>query len=407
MASRERPAHYPLPGQTVTDLGETDACQLPTHAEIIAPAEIPPLIVRPSSALDALVVPASRPAESLETAIEVAKETDAELVVLCSFKTDPAKVQVLFDEKSIAKATVVGVPPDYDHWRFNFATTRWAREGAGKNVCAVRNSDLSSKRNIGLALARMLGWKHIFFMDDDIREIGADAVLGTVSLLGADGPGGSRYRCASMAVKDFPDNSIVCHARREVGLYQDVFVSGSMLAVDTSAPFGFFPDIYNEDWLFFYHDAASERLASSGFRARQLAYDPFADSLRAMAQEFGDIIAEGLYTLLHSKLGTESADREYWRMFLDDRHRILEEILRHLQTVEPAKRQKMGEAIVAARATLRDITPDMCVQYIDAWRNDLERWRKQLETLPSTGSIEKALYELGLPVMARQEAMPL
>jgi hypothetical protein len=391
----------------VTGACATTPRQLLTHAQLIGPAEIPALVVRPSSALDAIVVPASRPAESLETVIDIAKQTGAELVVLCSFRADPSQVQLLLDEKRLAKATVVEVPLDYDHWRFDFDTTRWVREGRGKNVCAVRNSDLSSKRNIGLALAHMLGWKRIFFMDDDIREIGAEAILGTVSLLGANGPGGDRYRSASMAVKAFPDNSVVCHARREIGEYQDVFVSGSMLAVDTNAPFDFFPDIYNEDWLFFYRDAAMERLASSGFQARQLPYDPFVDPLRAVAQEFGDLIAEGLYALLHSNLGAESADGEYWRMFLGDRNRILDEILGNLDKAVAEKRDEMGAAIGAARATLRDITPDMCVHYIDAWRHDLDRWGKRLETLPSAGSIEKALHELELPVIARQEAMSL
>jgi hypothetical protein len=290
----------------VTARGETDVCQLPTHEEIIGPAETPALVIRPSSALDAIVVPAARPAKSLRTVIDVASEIGCRLVVLSSLRTDPAEVQRLFDDTGLATATVVEIPVGYEHPLFDFDTTQWNKEGDGKKVCAVRTSDLSSKRNIGLALARMLGWKHIFFMDDDIREINADTILGTVSLLGEEGPSEDRYRSASMAVKDFPDNSVVCHARREIHEYQDVFVSGSMLAVDTSAPFDFFPDIYNEDWFFFYRDTAGERLARSGFQALQLPYDPFASPLRAAAQEFGDIIAEGLYALLHSGLGPES-----------------------------------------------------------------------------------------------------
>jgi hypothetical protein len=380
----------------VTDPGETDVCQLPTHAEIIGPAETPALVVRRSSALDAIVVPAARPAESLKTVVDVAGKIDCQLVVLCSYHTDPAEVQRLLDDKGLATATVVEVPVNYESRLFDFDTTRWTREGEGKKVCAVRTSDLSSKRNIGLALARMLGWKHIFFVDDDIREISADAILGTVSLLGMEGPSGARHRSASMAVKDFPDNSVVCHARREIGAYQDVFVSGSVLAVDTSVPFDFFPDIYNEDWLFFYHDTVYERLARSGFQALQQPYDPFADPLRAVAQEFGDIIAEGLYALLHSKLGAESADLEYWRKFLDDRNRILDEILKESGQVAMDKRGKMRESIAAARVILQEITPDMCVQYIEAWRSDLKQWRIRLQTLPSAGSIEGALCELGL-----------
>lgn len=385
----------------MTDPGETDVCQLPTHAEIIGPAETPALVVQRSPGLDAIVVPAARPAESLETVVDVAGKIDCQLVVLCSYRTDPAEVQRLLDDKSLATATVVEVPVNYESQLFDFDTTRWTREGEGKKVCAVRTSDLSSKRNIGLALARMLGWKRIFFMDDDIREISADAILGTVSLLGTEGPSGDRHRSASMAVKDFPDNSVVCHARREIGAYQDVFVSGSMLAVDTSVPFDFFPDIYNEDWLFFYHDTVNERLARSGFQALQLPYDPFADPLRAVAQEFGDIIAEGLYALLHSKLGAESADLEYWRKFLDDRNRILDEILEESGQVRMDKRGKMRESIAAARVTLQDITPDMCVQYIEAWRSDLKQWGTRLQTLPSAGSIERALNELGLRAIDR------
>ena len=64
-------------------------------------------------------------------------------------------------------------------------------------------------------------------------------------------------------------------------------------------------------------------------------------------------------------------------------------------------RQEMTRAVAAARETLREIQPYMCVQYIQAWRNDLERWGKLLETLPSAGSIEKALDELELPFTAQ------
>jgi len=385
----------------VTDQGVPDVCQLPTHAQLIGPAEGPVLAVRPSYPLDAIVVPASRPADNLESAIDAAKAIGCHLVVLCSFRTDPAELRKLLNDKSLTKATAVEVPGDYDHWLFGFETTRWAKEGAGKHICAVRKNDLSIKRNIGLVLARMLGWNSIFFMDDDIGEINTDAILGTVSLLGTEGPADGRYRSASMAVKDFPDNSVVCHARRQIGEYQDVFVSGSVLAVDTSAPFDFFPDIYNEDWLFFYRDAAKRCLASSGFKARQLPYDPFADPRRAAGQEFGDVIAEGLYALLHSKLGTESADQEYWRMFLADRNRILGEIIENSYMARAEIRHELISAVTAAGETLREIQPYMCVQYIQAWRNDLESWGKLLETLPSAGSIEKALRELELPFIAR------
>ncbi len=380
----------------MTEPGETDVRQLPTHSPLVtAPETLNPLAFPPAT-VDAIIVPASRPAESLATVIELAKAIGCHLVILCSFHADLADVRKLFDAHRLPKATAVPVPEGYKHPLLDFATTRWTRDGDGKRVCAGRNSDLSSKRNIGLLLARMLGWNRIFFMDDDIREIDAAAILDTVSLLGTEAPHGGRYRTAGMMVHDFPDNSVICHARRTINEYQDVFVSGSVLAVDTKASFGFFPDIYNEDWLFFYPDAAAKHLASSSPKVRQLPYDPFGDPQRAASQEFGDIIAEGLYTLLHSGRGTESADEQYWTAFLADRNRILEQIKQRSYKARTEIRQKMIKSVAAAKEQLREIGPDMCVRYTEAWRDDLEQWGARLESLSSPGSIEKALEELEL-----------
>lgn len=396
MVRRQRQVPRENQGKSVTEPGETDVRQLPTHSLLVtAPETLGPLAFPPAM-LDAIIVPASRPAESLTRATDLAKAIGCHLVTLCSFHADPADVHQLFGTRSLPGATAVPVPEGYTHPLLDFATTRWARDGDGKRVCAGRNSDLSSKRNIGLLLARMLGWNRIFFMDDDIREIDAAAVLDTVSLLGTEGPLGAGYRTAAMMVHEFPDNSVVCHARRAINEFQDVFVSGSVLAVDTKAPFGFFPDIYNEDWLFFYRDAAAKQLASSSSEVQQLPYDPFADPQRAASQEFGDIIAEGLYTLLHSGRGTESADERYWAAFLADRYRILEQIKQRSYKAKTEIRQKMSKSVAAAKDQLREVTPDMCVRYTEDWRDDLELWARRLETLPSPGSVRKALNELDL-----------
>ena len=380
----------------MTAPGETDVRQLPTHRPLVtAPGTLDPQAFPPAP-LNAIIVPASRPAESLATAVDLAKSIGCHLVILCSFHTDLADVRELFSTHGLTRAAAVSVPEGYEHPLLDFVTTRWVRDGDGKRVCAGRNSDLSNKRNIGLLLARMLGWNRIFFMDDDIRQIDAAAILDTVSLLGTEGPLGAGYRTAAMMVHNYPDNSVVCHARRAIDEYQDVFVSGSVLAVDTKAPFGFFPDIYNEDWLFFYWNAAAKQLAKSSSRAQQLPYDPFGDPQRAASQEFGDVIAEGLYTLLHSGLGTESADEQYWAAFLDDRNRILEQIKRRAYKARTEIRQKMIKAVLAAKEQLREIEPQMCVTYTHAWRHDLQQWGRRLETLPTPGSIEKALKELNL-----------
>jgi hypothetical protein len=365
--------------------------QYATHVGLVEPS-CPPT---PSAdlGLDAIIVPAARPAKNLQTAVGLAIETGARLVVLCSLHAHADEVRALLAGHVMPDTAVVDLPRKCSKWLLrDFETTRWIH-GAGKAVCGVRTSDLSLKRNTGLLLARTLGWERIFFLDDDIRWISADAVLSTVSLLGPDGSG---YRTAGMSVKDYPDNSVVCHARREVGEIQGVFVSGSVLAVDCLAPFDFFPDLYNEDWLFFYRDAAEGRLATPGSLAKQLAYDPFADPQRAASQEFGDVIAEGLYALLHSGLRAEAADEKYWGRFLEDRNRVLDVVGHRLHNVRPHKRKKISRAIGAAQQLLWTITPEMCAAYVAAWQRDQERWAKVLANLGAASSIEDALGQLGL-----------
>jgi glycosyltransferase involved in cell wall biosynthesis len=378
-------------GLTVTDDGGNRVLQYASHDGLIEPSG--PSAPSARKTLDAIIVPAARPAKNLQTAIGLATETGARLIVLGSFRTHADEVRALLAEHKLADAAVVEMPQKCGEWLLrDFETARWLH-GAGKAVRGTRNSDLSLKRNTGLLLARMLGWDRIFFMDDDIRWISADTVLSTVSLLGATGHG---YRTAGMSVEDYPDNSVVCHARRQVGEKQGVFVSGSVLAVDCRVSFDFFPDLYNEDWLFFHRDAAEGRLATPGSLAEQLPYDPFADPRRAANQEFGDVIAEGLYALLHSGLRAEAADKAYWARFLEDRNRVLQVVGRRLRCVRPHKRRKISKAIDAAQQMLWTITPEMCADYVAAWQRDLERWADMLADLGEASSIEDALRRVGL-----------
>jgi hypothetical protein len=377
--------------------GGREFLQQATHAELIKPA-LPSVAARHADAgPDAIIVPAARDADNLESAIKLAVDADCHLVVLCSREAEPSSVNLLLRECGIRgdEATVVNVPAGYRHDLFRFDTTRWVRNAPGYQTRAARDHDLSVKRNIGLALAHMLGWQRIFFMDDDIRDVTADALAALTGLLDTNGPAGP-YRIAGMTVREFPDNSVVCHARRDVKKDQDVFVSGSVLAVDCTVPFGFFPDIYNEDWLFFYDDTALKRLGTLGFNVRQLEYAPFADPQRATRQEFGDVIAEGLYSLLHRGRGWQDATREYWRQFLGDRRRILDEITGRLHLAPEEMRDEMARAIEAASKTQKAIHPGMCVKYVETWREDLRCWHKRLEDLPQCDSAADALRELGL-----------
>lgn len=370
---------------------DQDVRQHATHARLLGHAEPGSASPVDPRALDAIVVPATRPAHNLEHAITLARATRCHLVIMCSRDTHAAEVHALLDMRSFRDASVIEIPDQYAHNLFEFETTDWI-----KRQLPVRDSDLSVKRNVGLVLARMLGWSRIFFLDDDIRDLDTLALLETVALVDGSQSAERRYHSAGMPAPEFPDNSVVCHARRMIREFQDVFVSGSALAVDCTVPFAFFPDIYNEDWLFFYEDAANGRLGSSERTATQLRYDPFANSQRAEAEEFGDVIAEGLYALLEENLAAEQATAERWDQFLTDRKRILDDIIKYSDRAPREIQEKMKHAVKIARKCLEDIQPEMCVEYIAAWQNDLKRWGDRRDTLTRVDSIGKALHELGL-----------
>ena len=122
------------------------------------------------------------------------------------------------------RAIVADLPGGYTHESLRFRSSGVVRE-ASPGIAENPNGDLSIKRNLGLLLARMLGWQRIFFMDDDIRDVTPADLYATVAVLG-------HHRSAGMMVTDFPDNSVVCHAHRQTGAAQDTFVSGSALAVN-------------------------------------------------------------------------------------------------------------------------------------------------------------------------------
>ena len=366
----------------------TPAQQYDTHEEL-AEQVLLPTMPHSYDKLDAIIVPASRPAANLDHAITLARSARCQLLILCSLEARTIEVEQLLISRSFNKAIVVNVRRDYIHPWLDFATSD-PPNGVLPQKCANYNTDLSMKRNIGLLLAHMLGWKRIFFLDDDVRDISDTDLHTTVSML---------QRCDSVGIEigSVADNSAVCHALRETGRYQDVFVSGAALAVNCTAPMNFFPRIYNEDWLFLYNNAADRRLALTRSNATQLSYDPFNGRDRIAWQEFGDVLAEGLYGLIHDYRLVAHANRDYWANFLRARRDLLKTIIYRSDRARAEIRQKMVAAVENALEYSRQIEPEMCEAYIRLWRYDLNRWRGQLKRIPRVSDPTEALRELGLP----------
>lgn len=323
----------------------------------------------PSATLDAIIVPNGRPAAYLKEAISAAKLLDAHLVLLCSMRANAGSA-ALAAKRAGVRVTAIDIDLLPDGVVPDFATDDILRRSRFH-----RPVDTSLKRNLGLLMASLAGWKRILFLDDDIKLPDPGDLRAAAGLLDA-------HSVVGLANSGMPDNSVVCHALRDVGVRQDVFIGGGALVVGEAAFSSFFPNIYNEDW-FFLLDGLRLRPSAVTGTAWQYDYDPYNDPRRARGEELGDTLAEGVFGLLDNGSGLAHADERYWTEFLPERRRIISTTIERVlaSDIEPAQRARMVAALKASIGRSHLITPDLCVRYLRAWQDDCVRWRKHLRDL--------------------------
>ncbi|MBO3751343.1 hypothetical protein J5X84_35165 [Streptosporangiaceae bacterium NEAU-GS5] len=241
-----------------------------------------------------------------------------------------------------------------------------------------RGTDLATKRNAGLVLAKLMGWRRIVFLDDDIEVGSADELAKAAALL-------DRFEAVGMRIGGYPDNSVVCHAHRLTGGNQDSFVGGGAIAVEVTKNPPFFPNIYNEDWFHLLGRTSLRRLAVTG-SVRQRPYDPFDRPIRARDQELGDVLAEGVYWLLDGRPSVDwlrAADAGHWDEFLGKRRAFIENVRRRVSALPAGPvRSAMDGSLGAALGRHAVITPEFCVAYLDAWAKDRRTWLRYFSRIP-------------------------
>ncbi|MEU4443883.1 hypothetical protein AB0K14_10600 [Actinosynnema sp. NPDC050801] len=337
--------------------------------------------------VDAIIVPTARPTAYLENVVALAKHHRCTLVTLCSRRSSADAATALAERAGveivatdIAEAPLDLLPP--------FRTTAMLRGGRFD-----RRTDTSLKRNLGLLLAAVAGWERVVYVDDDVVIPRPDDLGDAVGLL-------DRFTGVGLTVGGYPDNSVVCHAYREAGGDQDTFIGTGALAIGRESFTSFFPNIYNEDWFFLLDDTGLSPSAVTGLAVQQ-PYDPYRDTMRARTEELGDCLAEGLFGLLDTGHGLTDATAGYWRWFLGQRRRFIEEVITMVADTRPdgADKLRMIAALKAAGGRNRLIEPQLCVDYLTAWRADRLVWRDHVETTRRRHGgqpVPKLLADLGL-----------
>ncbi|GIE80723.1 hypothetical protein Aph02nite_66730 [Actinoplanes philippinensis] len=317
--------------------------------------------------MDAVIVPSARAEASLVEAGRLAALLDATLLVLCSGRSRPGPVIRRLTGEPGLRVVAVDFPKDGVA-----ALPRLETSTVLGRSRLQRRADTSAKRNLGLVLARMSGWDTVVFLDDDIHVPDPADLERAAALLDThDGVG--------LHVTGCPDNSVVCHANRETGQPQETFIGGGALAVPAGRIDSFFPEVYNEDWFFLLGETGLRPVTQAGVAVQQ-HYDPFADPDRARGEEFGDVLAEGIFAGLdHGQ--PIPAETGYWSRFLAARLDLIEQIEKRIGPGTP-RGGDMLRSLGAAKGRLRFIQPIDCVRYIEAWQNDRKTWRDYLTDLP-------------------------
>jgi len=221
--------------------------------------------------------------------------------------------------------------------------------------------DLPIKRNYALWYSLKNGFEKILLVDDDIRGLTSKSLTsGSESL--------DKFIVSGCFVEDFPDTSVIGHLERVTGEDVYPFLSGSFLFLRPSKALGFFPNIYNEDWLFMACHILDGSICSFGSIA-QLPYDPFVDDYRPKFQEFGEVIAEGLYGLIEDHSYERRYDPQTWTETISKRRTSLEALTQSVHNPNYVR------LIMISLEINRMIIAEDCVSYVKDWEKDIVMWR--------------------------------
>ena len=350
-----------------------------SHRPLIWPVDeaTPPVKV------DAIIVPTSRPVAYLKEAAAAALSLGCPLVTLHSQKWTSAYEAAAYLDPAV-NLIAVDVPEAAGLRLPELATSRLLAGTIFK-----RKTDVSTKRNLALVLSHALRWERVVFLDDDIQVPNPGDLSRAAGLLDS-------HSAVGLAVGGFPDNSMVCHAFRQAGGWQETFIGGGALAVGVKGNRSFFPNVYNEDWFFVLEAGKCLQSVATVGQVLQNPYDPYRVE-RARGEEFGDVLAEGTFWLLDQGKPASDGDLTHWRDFLAHRKEFIKQVQGMVDgkaSIDAKVRARMGEALTAALGRCERITPQLCMAYMKALASDQDRWQRHIQQIRQQPSREEALSSL-------------
>lgn len=227
-------------------------------------------------------------------------------------------------------------------------------------------------RNYALMLSKGLGYNKVLFMDDDIvvKDINIIKIM-LKKLDSADFVGAK--------ITGMPDDSIVGHLMRACGGEYYEFLCGGFLAIDLNSVSEYFLNYYNEDQIWLFLHKPTVRFETYGEVEQQGQLTFRNAKVKALKQEFGEILEEGVEEAFTRRDFTLLVKEDFWKEICD----IRIDYLNSLQELPVGK--KIESVATNVHKSLMDyhanVSYDTFTNVFDKYLNDLDLWRTTLNIL--------------------------
>jgi hypothetical protein len=265
-----------------------------------------------------------------------------------------------FDNVYLLGPTPRFLPPNVttlpwrEHWSAKFHQT--SRTTQQSTVVGMsKDWDLPCKRTVALAHAREQGVETALLVDDDIYPVSSVDIEKFVSL--------ENDLMGKVPISELDASCIELWCDKNHLSYQ--CLNGNYLFFDPTAELGFFPHVYNDDWLFIASCIGAQPTLTSGdslFHAAR-TYDQLE---RARCQEFGETLVKGIYS---TDGISQPGAAINWDETVRARKRYLDQLLDGPVTAP----QRL--IIQEARAAHRRFAAAQLEAWCRAFDADLEVWR--------------------------------
>lgn len=220
-------------------------------------------------------------------------------------------------------------------------------------------------RNYAVLLSLALGADLLLMVDDDIIIEDKRTVDMSFRLLG-------QYAVVGTRTVGMYDDSIIGHLARRLGEVQYDYITGQYAGLNLHSINYYFPNVYNEDLIFYAFQGQGKEFARSG-TVRQLTKKTIGNfDSTLMFQEEGEILLIG--TIEATTRGNESLllQSDFWSVILRDRIEELCELAK-LQTQHGVDSSSHPFNVLTKYHSR--LQPASFVSFYRKYRRSIEPWR--------------------------------